>query len=114
VQLIVESQLVKLSRHVFLAVVVYVALDLSLPAMPGAFVFDADNSVESVHSGQGRLTAAVVFAPVDPFTVLVGRMTIERSVRMVAVVERACLLPIGCLARATLSSSTPASLSDPH
>lgn len=38
-----------------LAVLVYVALDLSMPAMPGAFTFDAAESVEST---QGRARAA--------------------------------------------------------
>jgi hypothetical protein len=32
----------------------YVALDLSLPMMPGAFVFAADASVETVQSSRGR------------------------------------------------------------
>jgi len=37
-----------------LAIVLYVALDLSLASMPGAFVFDAAQSVESPHGGHGR------------------------------------------------------------
>jgi len=52
------------------AILIYVALDLSLPAMPGAFVFEAADSVESI--GGGRIaTRAVVFpapapSPVSP------------------------------------------------
>ena len=46
-----------------MAILVYVALDLSLPAMPGAFEFEPVDSVESV--GGGRLTARVV-VPTGP------------------------------------------------
>jgi hypothetical protein len=56
------------------AILIYVALDLSLPAMPGAFVFEAADSVESI--GGGRMaTRAVVFptpapSPVSPISQL--------------------------------------------
>ena len=50
-------------RGVLLAVLVYVALDLSLPAMPGAFVFDAAGSVESAQGGRARGAGALVTAP---------------------------------------------------
>jgi hypothetical protein len=98
-----------------LAVVVYVALDLCLPAMPGAFVFDANSSVETVHSGQGRIAAAVVSAPIDSSSVLVGNVMIgARPVRMPAAVERPCPVPVGCFPRAALSFSSATSVSDPH
>ena len=45
-----------------MAILIYVALDLSLPAMPGAFVFEAADSVESI--GGGRLTAQIAAVPV--------------------------------------------------
>jgi hypothetical protein len=57
-------------REILVAILIYVALDLSLPAMPGAFVFEAADSVESI--GGGRMaTRAVVFpapapSPVSP------------------------------------------------
>src|SRR5262245_33154851 len=41
-------------QALFLAFVVYVTLDLALPEMPGAFVLDPDQSVESADSGWGR------------------------------------------------------------
>ncbi len=41
-----------------MVILVYLALDLSLPTMPGAFVFEPADSVESV--GGGRLTARVI------------------------------------------------------
>src|SRR5262245_11338068 len=41
-------------QTLFLAFVLYVTLDLALPEMPGAFVFDPDQSVESADSGWAR------------------------------------------------------------
>jgi hypothetical protein len=43
-----------------LAVLIYVTLDLSLPAMPGAFVFEPSESVESTRSRARAATEAVV------------------------------------------------------
>jgi hypothetical protein len=48
-------------RALLVAILVYVTLDLSLPAMPGAFVFEPDDSVESI--GGGRQPAKVVVVP---------------------------------------------------
>ena len=42
------------SRPLILAIAVYVALDLSNPFMPGAFLFDAEESVEGVHAERSR------------------------------------------------------------
>jgi hypothetical protein len=53
-----------MGRSAFLlAVLVYVALDLSLPAMPGAFVFDPHDSVESLQQGRARARAEAVMLP---------------------------------------------------
>lgn len=41
-------------RPALVALLLYVTLDLSLPAMPGAFVFEVEDSVESVHGGRSR------------------------------------------------------------
>lgn len=46
-----------------LAILVYVGLDLSLAAMPGAFVFDPDDSVESVQVKRGRAAVDVAVKP---------------------------------------------------
>jgi hypothetical protein len=48
---------------VLLAILVYVTLDLSLPAMPGAFVFDPEASVESLHLTRARAAGDVVVVP---------------------------------------------------
>ena len=50
-------------RALLLAVLVYVGLDLSLPAMPGAFVFEPGNSVEGTQVARGRLATEVVTLP---------------------------------------------------
>jgi hypothetical protein len=42
------------------ALLIYVTLDLSLPAMPGAFVFDPAGSVDGV---RGRLSSEVIVFP---------------------------------------------------
>ena len=48
------------SRRLLFVVLIYVSLDLSLPSMPGAFVFDPGDSVESVHAGRGRLPISAI------------------------------------------------------
>jgi hypothetical protein len=47
------------------ALLVYVALDLSLPGMPGAFVFEPGDSVESVQGARARGACDVVVAPAE-------------------------------------------------
>jgi hypothetical protein len=49
-----------LRRLLIVALLVYVALDLSIPAMPGAFGFDPDDSVESIHRTRARSAAEAV------------------------------------------------------
>ena len=49
-----------------LAILIYVTLDLSLPGMPGAFVFAPDDSVESVQGARARAAADVVAMPAEP------------------------------------------------
>jgi len=57
---------VRYDRRLLLAVLVYVMLDLSLPAMPGAFVFEPSDSVETARmhrghaAGDGRLLTALL------------------------------------------------------
>lgn len=50
-----------------LAIVVYVTLDFSLAAMPGAFVFEPADSVETVQ-GRTRVDRADVMASLSPVT----------------------------------------------
>lgn len=53
----------KLRRLWLLVIVVYLGLDLCLPEMPGAFMFDADGSIESVNVARTRLTGRPVVLP---------------------------------------------------
>jgi len=53
-------------RALLVAFLVYVALDLSLPAMPGAFVFDTAGSVEGARMNRLRHVAELVAAPKLP------------------------------------------------
>jgi hypothetical protein len=46
-------------RAIFVLIVGYVTLDLSLPAMPGAFVFEPAKCVESVQTSGGREASEV-------------------------------------------------------
>jgi hypothetical protein len=50
-------------QALLVVILVYVALDLSLPTMPGAFVFDPADSVESMQTPRGRTTVRVVVLP---------------------------------------------------
>jgi hypothetical protein len=52
----------KCRRGILLAVLIYVTLDLSVPTIPGAFVFESVDSVEinSGRSGQGKVEISVL------------------------------------------------------
>jgi hypothetical protein len=61
-------------RRLVLAILLYITLDLSLASMPGAFVFEANASVESVQLSRVRPLPELVieFAPSrDPTVVFV-------------------------------------------
>ncbi|MBM3221690.1 MAG: hypothetical protein FJZ38_23965 [Candidatus Rokubacteria bacterium] len=54
---------VTVRRRLVMLILVYVALDLALPSMPGAFVFDAAESVESVQRSRSQDVSAAVSEP---------------------------------------------------
>jgi hypothetical protein len=96
------------------AFLVYVALDLSLPAMPGAFVFDVGDSVEGTHGGRNRLVSSHAIAPAmagqmpivsEPRVGLPQRLPPSRVVRQSVSAEPA--LPRAACAR-------PPASDDPH
>ena len=101
-------------RALLVAILVYVTLDLSLPTMPGAFVFEPDDSVESI--GGGRLVAKIVIVPApgggsflpwsQPPVDLRHRLRASRAVWLME-----CRLA-NWLPRATRAASPPAE--DPH
>ena len=49
-------------RTLLVALLLYVALDLALPMMPGAFVFDPDETIESARTGRTSLDAVAPHA----------------------------------------------------
>jgi hypothetical protein len=62
---------VKPRPALLLAILLYVTLDLSLPAMPGAFVFDSSDSVESIRiRARAAVEIVVLPAPVPDAIVL--------------------------------------------
>jgi hypothetical protein len=74
-------------RTVICAILVYVALDFLLPSMPGAFVFDPSESVESVHAKRDASIVVAVrtallpnrFARTDRGAEVVRRMPAPRA-----------------------------------
>jgi hypothetical protein len=64
-------------RALLVAILVYVALDLSLPTLPGAFEFEPADSVDGI--GGGRAAALIVaLAPGSPLIVLPPRRDLRR------------------------------------
>jgi hypothetical protein len=106
---------VKRRPHLLLAILVYVTLDLSLASMPGAFVFDAAQSIESTHSGLGRAAAEVVVRSVEAAEPSVPCAPVRDLTAAASVptarLARALMTP-RCLPRAVLDTA-PAS-DDPH
>jgi hypothetical protein len=54
------------ARRLILMIAVYVSLDLTNPFMPGAFIFDPEQSVEGVHGERGRVPLVVLATPAPP------------------------------------------------
>lgn len=52
-----------MKHPVLWAVLLYLSLDLSLAIVPGAFVFEPADSVESLQTGRARATTEVVVMP---------------------------------------------------
>lgn len=72
-----------------LAILIYVSLDLSLASMPGAFVFEPAESVESTQIGRGRVAADATLPPVrEPATAMVQQAA-DAPVRRLPVIASA-------------------------
>lgn len=105
-------------RVLLVAVLVYVGLDLSLPAMPGAFMFDPAGSVKSVDLVRNRPAAeiAVITTPIRDWSVPPEQPPSDVRHRLSSNTEVA---PPGwpvvsCLPRATCAPSLPSEDPDPH
>ena len=101
-------------RIVLLAILTYVALDSSLPAMPGAFVFEPGDSVESTH-GRGRhaveVTALSALSGHSPI-LLRPRIDLRHRLPPISDVVRLARSAAQCLPRAICAPSPPSE--DPH
>lgn len=109
-----------LRRPVLVAILVYVTLDLSLPAMPGAFVFEPGDSVESLHVGRGRAATDVDAPPLrlgGIFAVSMLRAAVMDVAPPAGVMHGPSRRTVNSFPRATLAKAPPAPASpseDPH
>jgi hypothetical protein len=71
---------VTIRRPLVLAILLYVTLDLSVAWMPGAFVFDAADTIESVRTGGAEEISDSITAPSKP-ALRLDRPLPEGSVR---------------------------------
>jgi hypothetical protein len=96
-----------------LAVLIYVTLDLSLPTMPGAFVFEPSESVESTQS-RARTAAETVALPAAAHAAFVWSQPLEVRDRPTPPdsVERRRGLGVGWRAHASRDPAPPSE--DPH
>jgi hypothetical protein len=99
---------VTLRRFLLVGLLVYVTLDLSLPAMPGAFVFEPSGSVESAHGGRTR-PVANVHAQAPPPPCILPAAPAPMATRE----GRRCLRPAHRLAHGTVTGLPRAALAPP-
>ncbi len=105
----------KCRRAVLLAILLYVTLDLSVPTIPGAFVFESVDSVEisSGRGGQGEAEISVLPAPAgDPFGVSQTSFALGDRVAANSNVALPGHPMLNRLPRATLDPAPPSE--DPH
>jgi len=68
---------VTLRRGLLIGLLAYVTLDLSLPTMPGAFVFEPGDSVETIRINRSRGAEVVFLATPQPALLVVSRPSLE-------------------------------------
>jgi hypothetical protein len=91
------------------AILVYISLDFCLPAMPGAFVFEPAESVETVRLDRSHADVeALVTLPLARIP-LVPPLLVERTNALALRREATPVVrpPIGHLPRAALGSARP-------
>jgi hypothetical protein len=71
-------------RSLVLAVLLYISVDLSLASMPGAFVFEAGDSVESIQLSRARplneTATVLISAPTPKLVVDIRPLPMRRPV----------------------------------
>ena len=106
---------VRRRRPLVLAILIYVTLDLSLAGMPGAFVFESSDSVESVQGARARAAADVVAVPAEAGGVVVPTRPPADHVRRLVQANRVEPRGRPVRARSFLAFVDPAPASeDPH
>jgi hypothetical protein len=114
-RLLSRIRFAKLRPALFLAILIYVGFDFALPALPGAFVFDAAGSVESVDVARSRSIARIVVlaTPVRDWSVPPRQPRSEVRQRLPSTTVASQGRPVVIyLARAASAPSRPAE--DPH
>lgn len=105
---------VKHRPALLLAILLYVTLDLSLPAMPGAFVFNPAESVESTH-GRARTVVEIVVLPAparDAFVLSRPLVDVKDRIAPLVSTERVRRPVLSWRSRALLDPAPPSE--DPH
>jgi hypothetical protein len=102
-------------RLFFIMLLAYVALDLSLPEMPGAFVFDAADSVDTINAARVRATDKIAaptpsMYPVTPLQL--ARSDGRDRLRPRSQATRPACAVVSYLPRGICASSPPSE--DPH
>lgn len=97
-------------RRTLLAILLYVTLDLSVPAVPGAFVFESTDSVEisGVRVGESKAATAVLPALARQ-SGIVSQPSVACQDRWAAISAAAlpCHAAMNRLPRATLEPTPP-------
>lgn len=105
----------KRCRGVLFAVLLYVGLDLSLPAMPGAFVFEPADSAEGTHV-RARAAAETVTLPAQArepaFVSFQPPLEVRERLAPVDSAERPGRPVVGWRSQAPYNSAPPSE--DPH
>lgn len=101
-----------LPRVLVLALLVYVALDLSIPTMPGAFGFDPDDSIESVYQTRARAAAEAVIHPASGAAAFLLSALPPDSGRRPVPIDPARARPRS--SRRSAASDDPPPSEDPH
>jgi hypothetical protein len=106
---------VKHRPALLLAILVYVTLDLSLPAMPGAFVFDSSDSVESIRiRARAAIEIAVLPASArDAFVLSRPPLDVKDRLTPAESIQRGRRAVLSWRSRALLHDPAPPS-DDPH
>jgi hypothetical protein len=104
-------------RSLLWALLIYVALDVSLPELPGAFMFDAASSVDSIETGRARLTRTAPFPTPRPDSLVPFLRPDQAPARardqfQSRQIVRADRRVVNCLPRAVCSLPQPSE--DPH